>query len=178
MYSLLVICIRNIDYWTFSEPDPTVAPIRPTNPTQPLDPLPNMVPLKGPCSADDICDDPNAQCINGTCLCHTSYYEQGAVCSTYRGNIISFHWTCKWGVNVGVWHGVMCSLLIMESWSYTCTIIQLCKTQHYKSTILPSLNNSTFQIPNTDSCEFCNSVHIILWITILPSVHKLNTLNL
>lgn len=55
----------------------------PTGSPNPTDETLVGVDLLGPCSATAICQDPNAVCINGTCLCHSSYYHKDTVCSKY-----------------------------------------------------------------------------------------------
>ena len=44
----------------------------PSPPTPVPDPV---VPLLGRCSSTLLCRDPNAHCVNGTCVCLTSYFH-------------------------------------------------------------------------------------------------------
>ena len=43
----------------------------------------SQVALLGSCKEGAVCADPNAVCINGTCLCHTSYYNKQGVCGEF-----------------------------------------------------------------------------------------------
>ncbi len=46
-------------YWLFSEP---------------------LIPLNEACDPDEQCEDPNADCIGGFCLCTARFYENNGVC--------------------------------------------------------------------------------------------------
>ena len=48
--------------------------------TTPTPPSLKAVPLYSSCAHQEVGDDSYAVCVNGTCLCQTSYYEKDLVC--------------------------------------------------------------------------------------------------
>ena len=39
-----------------------------------------LIPLNEACDPDEQCEDPNADCIGGFCLCTARFYENNGVC--------------------------------------------------------------------------------------------------
>ena len=51
------------------------------------------IPLYGACALSDTCIDPNAVCVNGTCLCYTPFVAMDGVCVA-KGSLGS---SCRYG---------------------------------------------------------------------------------
>ena len=67
-----------------TDPDPDATTPTPTGP-----PL-VAVPLYQSCQHHEVCADAYAVCVNGTCLCQTSYFEKDLVCCEYGYLMLKF----------------------------------------------------------------------------------------